>query len=91
LISSATSPQPAGGGAGSVVAGDPHEPRAAGQALDLAMLGLRQARDGLPVVEGIAQADHRRGGKRIDQGRQHRQRLARVVARQQLARRHGIG
>ena len=42
-------------------------------------------------MEGIAQANDRLGLQHVDQGRQHRQGLARVVARQELAGIDGVG
>ena len=83
---------PAGGRrCGVMVPGNPNEARARSQAPDLGALLLRQTFDGLAVMEGIAQADDGVGLKHVDQGGKHCQGLARVVTRQQLAGRHGVG
>ena len=55
------------------------------------MLDVGQAFDGTAIVEGVAQAHHGLRLKDVDQNRQHRQRLARIVSRQQLARSDGVG
>ncbi len=55
------------------------------------MLGVGQAGRGATVVQRIAEAHHGRRSPGLDQAGEHGQRLPRVVARQELVRRHGVG
>ena len=68
-----------------MIAGDPDPAPAADEPGQALAIGLAQALAGLAVMEAVAQADHGLRLMALDDGRQLRQGLGRVIGRQELA------